>query len=473
MGAAALTSLAHLNRICNYAIAAGPTDYKALVCIFLGGGNDANNMIIPYSNSNPSGTKYSDYEAVRVTGGSGLGLLQTELLPITVKSFDATNPTFGFHKNMPELQARFNNSQIAAVCNVGPLVQPLTQTQYLGTGAKPYQLFSHSDQIAQWQSASSKNPSSTGWGGRISDVTTILNAVTGDPTGTRLPEITSIAGGSLFGNGATTAPLVIATAPTSLATALALTGFGTANDENARRSALNVLRTIDKGKTLVDKASSVTQQAVDIAAEFSTDPTLTTVFPNTTLGNQLKQIAKVIKLNQTSTLLGLNRQIFFCLLGGFDTHQNERTNQDNLLTQVSKALDAFYLALVELSVDSKVTTFTLSDFSRTFQPSGSGGIVGTDHAWGSHHLVMGGAVKGGDFYGTPGTNGTVFPTLQLGGPDDVGSGANQRGRWIPTTAVDQYGATLATWFGVSSTDLATVFPNLSAFSGSNSTLGFL
>src|SRR5262249_35591913 len=208
---------------------------------------------------------------------------------------------------------------------------------------------------------------------------------------------------------------------------LVLNGFGTAADEQARLSAMNSLRTIDRASPLVAAASDITQQALNLGKDFNIDPTLSTVFPNTTVGNQLKQVAKLIKFNFNSGAPALARQIFFCLLGGFDTHQGQVTTQSNLLTQVGQAMKAFYDATVELQVERQVVTFTLSDFGRTFQPAGSAGTVGSDHAWGNHHLVMGGSVVGGDFYGVAGSNGTAFPTLQLGGPDDT----DTRGRWIP------------------------------------------
>jgi uncharacterized protein (DUF1501 family) len=186
--------------------------------------------------------------------------------------------------------------------------------------------------------------------------------------------------------------------------------------------------------------------------------------PRTTLGNQLEQVAKMISIRSA---LGMSRQIFFCSLGGFDTHNGQVTGgapatgtHASLLAQLSGAMKTFYDATVSLGVASQVTTFTLSDFARTFVPNGT---LGTDHAWGSHHFVLGGSVRGGDFYGIPGSNGTVFPTLAANGPDDTDSGTNARGRWIPTTAVDQYGATLASWFGVSSTDVPAVFPNIGRF----------
>jgi uncharacterized protein (DUF1501 family) len=249
---------------------------------------------------------------------------------------------------------------------------------------------------------------------------------------------------------------------------LVLNGFGTAADEVARRRSLDLLRTIDGESSLVGATSRTTQQALDIGKAFSTDPTLATVFPNTTLGNQLKQVAKVIKFNATTPTLGLTRQIFFCQLGGFDTHQGQVNSQASLLTQVSQGIKAFYDATVELGLDRQITTFTLSDFGRTLQPAGTGaGVVGSDHAWGSHHFVVGGAVRGGDFYGVPGPNGTVFPVLQLSGPSDT----DTRGRWIPTASVEQYAATLASWYGVSGSDIPIVFPNISRFDTSN--LGFM
>jgi len=199
------------------------------------------------------------------------------------------------------------------------------------------------------------------------------------------------------------------------------------------------------------------------------DPVLTATFPNTGLGNQLKQVAKLIKIKDT---LGMHRQIFFCSLGGFDTHTNETNtdptqpnnagNQGNLLTQFSQAVRAFYDEITAQGNGSNVTLFTISDFGRTFQASGSGAAsVGTDHAWGSHAFIMGGGVLGGTFYG-------AYPTLDVNGPDDDGG---KRGRWIPTTSIDQYGATLASWFGVANAGLAAVFPNIGRFNQSN--LGFL
>jgi uncharacterized protein (DUF1501 family) len=337
----------------------------------------------------------------------------------------------------------------------------LTRQDYLNGAPRPYQLFSHSDQVAQWQTAISDRVGSSGWGGRAADLASV------HPSG--FPTITALSGG-IFTRGQTTSPLSIAPAPTALNQVLVLSGFSVppTADDVTRRTSMDFLRTIDTGNALVGGASRTTQQAVNIAQIFSSDVSLTTTFPNTTLGNQLLQVAKVIKFNATSPSLGLNRQIFFCQLGGFDTHQNQLTTQSNLLTQLSQALSAFHTATIELGMERQVTSFTLSDFGRTLQPAGTtANVVGSDHAWGNHHFVLGGAVNGGDFYGVAGPNGTVFPQLQLGGPSDT----DTRGRWIPTVSVEQYAATLARWYGVSDADLPLVFPNIGRFASAN--LGFM
>jgi uncharacterized protein (DUF1501 family) len=222
--------------------------------------------------------------------------------------------------------------------------------------------------------------------------------------------------------------------------------------------ALQQLLTLDTGAALVQQASTNMQQGMSNSATLkqalSGAKALTTTFPTSALGSQLRQIAQIIQIRGE---LGMNRQIFFCSLGGFDTHSGQLNIQDTLLAELDAALAAFVTATQELGVENNVTTFTESDFSRTMQPNSNGG---TDHAWGSHHLVTGGAVQGGDVYGK-------FPELALGGPNDAGTA----GRWIPTTALDQYGATLASWFGVASGDLSYVFPNLANFPSAN--VGFL
>ena len=425
------------------------SDYRALVCIFLGGGNDGNNVVVPATT-----TEYNQYAAAR--SAAGLAIAKDVLLPVTPSSLSAT---FGLHPSLADIHTLWSTQKLSVVCNVGPLVVPLTRTDYLGGAPRPYQLFSHSDQIAQWQTAISDRIGQTGWGGRTAD------RFPAAPSG--FPMITALSGG-IFTRGAATSPVTIPPAPTALNQVLVLNGFGSGSDDAARRRSMGFLRTIDTESSLVAALDRTTDQAVSIGSLLSADVTLGTVFPNTTLGNQLKQVAKVIKYNTGGSAFGVNRQIFFCQLGGFDTHQNQLSTQATLLTQVSQAVKAFYDATLEVGVDRQVTAFTLSDFGRTLQPAGAGAnVVGSDHAWGNHHFVVGGAVRGGDFYGVNGPGGTVFPVLQLSGPSDT----DNRGRWIPTASVEQYAATLASWYGVSQADLPLVFPNIDRFSSRD--LGFM
>ncbi len=430
-------------------------NYRALVCVFLQGGNDSNNMVIP------TDSFYTSYASQRPT----LAIPAGNIAAFANPPASLGGRTFGLHPNMPELKALYDANKMAVVTNVGPLVMPISQTEYVGnTKPKPYALFSHSDQVQAWQSGRADIKISTGWGGRASDAVATCNAGSGFPT------ITSISGQQTFAIGLQR-PLSIGTG--SLTSVLVLNGFSGSATDVARRASMDYLRSIDQTATMIAGASATTQQGVDIGADFTTDPTINTAFPNTGLGNQLKQVAKVIKLVQSSPSLNLSRQIFIVQQGGYDTHQNQRNDQDANLLDLSQSLNAFYNSTVELGLQENITAFTLSDFARTLQESGSGGGAGTDHGWGSHQLVVGDAVSGNNFYGTPnGSTGSIFPVLQPGGPDDTtASASNGRGRWIPTTGADQYGGTLAKWFGVADIDLSTVFPNAGNFGTMD--LGFM
>ncbi len=434
-GAAAFSRFGALN-----ALAQSAPDYKALVCVFMFGGNDGNNMVIPFDN-----TGYTAYFNAR-GGSASVALAQNTLLPIQ----PASSPTpFALHPRLTELQSLFNNGQMAVVANVGPLVAPTTRAQYQArTVAVPANLFSHSDQTNQWQTAMPNSNSPTGWAGRVADVVQSMNAGASYPT-----TIISLAGAPIFCNGQTTSPIAI--------TAGNLSGVSCSEGSSicsTRAAAAQQLLTFDSGVTLIQAASTVATRANQYTAVLTSAlnaaPALSTAFPTNGLGSQLKQVAQII---QVRGALGLKRQIFFVSIGGFDTHGGQVATQDSLFSQLSPALNAFYQATKEIGVDSQVTTFTQSDFSRTLQSNTDGG---TDHAWGNHHFVVGGAVKGNDMYGR-------FPVHALGGPDDAGS----NGRWIPSTSVDQYAATLASWFGVGSTDMPTVFPDLKNFTVQN--LGFV
>jgi uncharacterized protein (DUF1501 family) len=438
--------------------AAPANPYKALVCIFMFGGNDSNNMVVPMF---PTSSQLPGYNAYASTRGGSLALPQASLLPITPQSLGLQ---FGLHPAMTGLQALFTSGQLAVVCNAGPLNQPTVKAQYLADAAyRPYQLFSHSDQQSVWMSPRADIKTNIGWGGLYADALVSLN------TGSLFPASASIAGNNQFSKGVLSKPLSIAPAPTGLNRIFVLNGFSTSAADTARRTSMDTLRTFDTTIPLVKGASDVMQQAIDIGAALQVDPVVGT-FPNTGIGNQLKQVAKIIKLNQTS--LNVSRQVFFCSMGGFDTHQDQLAAHTTLYGQLSAAMTSFFGEMQSQGLQNAVTLFTQSDFGRTLAPSGSGTSVGSDHAWGSHHLVLGGAVRGGDFYGvalpsTNGGNGTVFPSLALGGAYDTDS----RGRWVPTVSLEQYAATLGQWFGVLPAALNTIFPNLYRFPTYD--LGFL
>ncbi|CAN5685968.1 DUF1501 domain-containing protein [soil metagenome] len=441
-------------------------DYKALVCIFLAGGNDGNNTVVPNHNSG-SVSNYAAYSAARNT--QGLAIAQNQLLPITVPRMG--NLAYGLHPSLGPVIGGNNGiheiwtqGKMAVVANCGTLVAPTTKTQYQQrTVPLPFQLFSHSDQVEQYQSGVAGSASYTGWGGRISDT------MTGSSNPSSLiPMITSINGAQLFTAGQTTLPLAIANANTGLNQVLNPQGYNNTAESQARLAAFNQLRMQDLGANYVAAASHITDQAMQANAALSTFNEVTVNFPTSNIGQQLKQVARLIKKRSDLTI---NRQIFYCQLGGFDTHNNQVTGQANLLSQLGQAMRAFYDEMGTQGEQSNVTMFTMTDFSRTLNPAGSGGAVGSDHAWANHLFVIGGSVIGGDFYGVNTSNGTPYPTLVFNGPDDADGGTNARGRWIPTTSVDQYAATLARWFGLAENNMPLVFPNIGNFGNSN--LGFM
>jgi uncharacterized protein (DUF1501 family) len=424
-----------------HALAQSPAPYQALVCIFLFGGNDANNLLI----SNDA-TGYNNYFTIRNPGG--VALFQADLLPIASKTQQNGQTSFGLHPSMSKLQALYTSGQLAFLANVGTLSQPVTRAQYLAPAPPvPAHLFSHADQQQQWQTLELDGFYRSGWAGRLADsVEPVFNM------NSVFPPITSVAGSAIFATGQSTSPYAVI--PLTPTTNLGLSGYG----GSGGLATVQQLLTFDTGVSLIQAASSVMVNTLAdskiLSAALNPTPTFTTVFPGTNLGNQLKQVAQIIKVHPA---LGLSRQVFFCSLGGFDTHSSQIALQGPLLQQLSDAMSAFYSATVELGLAQQVTTFTMSDFSRTFQP---GSNSGTDHGWGSVQMIVGGAVKGGDIYG-------ALPVFALGGPNDAGS----NGRWIPTTSIDQYGATLAQWFGVTAANLPPIFPNLANVTTKN--IGFV
>jgi len=428
------------------------SDYRALVCVFLNGGNDGNNMFVDLG-------QYGSYAAAR---GVDLTIPQGNLLQVT----PASGGSFGFHPSMPEIRTLFNAGRLAVLCNNGPLVEPLSQFTYInGTGKKPLQLFSHSDQVGLFQTAIANSVSQTGWGGRLADKTLGLNGAA------TFPNNISIAGVNLFLTGVDTRQLAVADSNTTVANVLQLNNApgATAAEISSRNTAFDALRSLDNNFKLIKAASDTRSSAIQTDLTLtSVSPVINTPFPNpsTSLSRQLLQVARLIKASTDPTAgINMKRQIFFTQIGGFDTHSGQLAGQASLLQQLSQAINAFFNATTELGLQDKVTLFTLSDFGRTLQSSGTLAQVGSDHGWGNHQFIVGGAVQGGMLYGS-------YPTLALGGPNDTNTpGSSARGRWIPTTSVEQYAATLATWYGLSSADLTAVFPLIGRFATPN--LGFM
>ncbi len=412
-----------------------PPDYKALVCIFLTGGNDGHNTIVPLSPA-----EFASYKNAR--GGLALPDSNGALLPVTTPG----GTPYGLNPGLAALQPLWAQGKMAVMANVGMLVQPVTRTQYLANSLPvPTNLFSHSDQAQQMQTGIPSSSGGTGWGGRSADLLQSLNGAATFPTAC------SISGPALFCTGN-------AIQSTSLFPGFNLDVDGMSlwpqSAADARKIGLQQIIKLDSGLALVQAANQARKDALTLNAMLTgAASTVKTQFPGTSLGVQLKQVASIISLRNAT---GMKRQVFFCSVGGFDTHSAQTWQQFDLLRQVGQALSAFYQSTVEMGVPDKVTSFTLSDFGRTLQPSGSG----CDHGWGNHHLILGDAVVGGNVYGT-------FPNLALGGPDDSGS----RGAMIPSTSTEQFGATFASWLGVPANLMTSVFGNIGNFSNTN--LGFL
>jgi len=442
-----------------------PNDYRALVCIFLVGGNDGNNSVIPvHSDANIS--NYAKYSALRMP--QGLAFQQNVPLPFPVPRMSnllyAFHPAFGVGTYNNGLYDLWLQNKMAIAMNVGTLIKPTTRAQILQVGHPlPYNMYSHSDQAAQHQIGRSDRQTSAGWGGLLADLRTLP-----DNPQASIPMITSVSGAQFFTAGQSTVPLAIAPAPIGLNEVLNPQGYDSTADSQAQYAAFNSLRSHDLNSDIVKAASHITNQSVSINGQLQSFQEITVAFPNSNIGNQLKQVARLIKKRSE---LNVNRQIFYCQINGFDTHNLQHPNQSLLLSQMSQAMRALYDEMVVQGLSDKVTQFTMSDFSRTMNPAGIGSGVGSDHAWGNCQFVVGGGVTGADFFGINTSNGTPHPTLVLDGPDDADFGTGARGRWIPTSSVEQYAATLARWFGLPEANFINVFPKISNFSNTN--LGFM
>lgn len=498
---AASTCLRDLHFI-NSALAAGPfTDYKALVCIFLAGGNDANNMVIP-----TVGSEYTNYANIRtsvlaIPNADGSGAAAQQLTKSGGGNYiDAAGHEYGLHPAMFEIAQMFNQSsgyndlgQVAAVLNVGNLVYPMTKAQYLANSiARPPQLFSHADQVTQWQTGIPDLPPNTGWGGRMADY---LHSTNPQANGLDvLSTCITIAGANTFQVGNSVQQYAVGTGgvvtlvnpsnPTvanvgrdaALKAILANNKLLGNHYTSSYAAALDHTIATGQGLSTGLSNSQMASYWSTVANWSKTASAHQVVTPNggstftSSLMQQLKMVAQIIEAGYRNAGvnggIGMKRQIFFVQIGGFDTHTGQTNvpsggsvlvgSHANLYADLSQSIWAFQKALKQIGITygdsdfvNRVTSFTASDFGRTFPSNG----LGSDHGWGSHHMIIGGAVKGRQTYGT-------FPTLAVGGPDDTSTG-----RWIPTTAVDQYAATIGKWIGLSNTELANVFPNLTRFPG--------
>lgn len=465
VGAAVTPTLRDL-RLINSALAADPpSDYKALVCLFLSGGNDSNNLIVPTDTES-----YAAYSAIRgnlALPSSALMTLRTGPNGSDPAYQDADGHTHGFHPSCGEFRTLFGEGKLAPVFNVGTLTRPLSRAEYLanGTGTRPPQLFSHSDQVTQWQTSIPDQPPITGWGGRVAD---LMNAWA-NPTG-KLSMSVSVNGANTLEVGNLISQYHVSTAGAVTLSGNLMTGssarvralrdiLALSSTNLQRRSYAEVVdRAIATGDLLNTSIAGTAMAADSPPGSW----VWTTPFPATSLGSQLKMIARLIAAKDG---FQMKRQIFFCSVGGYDTHTAQVTlspgldtttgTHANLLNDISECMYAFQRAMEQINASQSVTTFTASDFNRTF-PTNS---QGSDHGWGGHHLIMGGAVKGGQTYGH-------LPVFAINGPNDTSTG-----RWIPTLAVDQFSATLAKWFGVTPTDMPSIFPNVGRFSTGD--LGFM
>ena len=434
------------------------TDYKALVCVFLYGGNDYANTVVTYDDDS-----YNKYATIRGGSGQAGGGIAIPKADLAATLLNPTVPLaagrqYAMHPAMTGMANLFNTGKAAVQLNVGPLIVPLTRTQYNSSNRALYpippKLFSHNDQQSVWQSSSPEG-STVGWGGNLGDLALSSNT-------NSLFTCISVTGNAVFLSGDSALSYQVSTGG-----AIAINGVkNNIYGSTAVRSALTSLIQQTSPQVLENEYNRITTRAVTAESQITSGlagVTLATAFPaNNSLADQLKMVARLIGARST---LGSKRQVFMVSLGGFDLHDNLISQQPTLMKRVSEAMSAFYDATVELGVADKVTAFTASDFGRTLSSNGDG----SDHGWGSHHFMVGGAVKGRAFYGKA-------PPVSITNTADANDQWHVgQGRLLPSTSVDQYAATLAKWFGVSNTELAGVLPNLSHFGGADypTDLGFM
>lgn len=427
------------------AAAANASDYKAIVCVFLYGGNDYANTLVPYD-----AASYNAYYALRSKLAYQQSALTGTLLNTAAPPVDVNGVAhqYALAPELAPLLPIFNAGKMGVLLNVGTLVQPTSKQQYLAKSVPlPSKLFSHNDQQSEWQSSMPEGATS-GWGGRLGD---LFESGNGNATFTCI----NVSGNAVFLSGKQAVQYQVSTKGSVPFAGLQSPLFGSASCS----SALQQLLTQPHGHVMQSDYARVTQRAISandvLTSALAGAPAINTPFPaNSNLGDQLKMVARMIS---SASALGAKRQVFFVSMGGFDTHDGLVSVHPGLLKGVADAMAAFYQSTVELGVANQVTAFTASDFGRTL----SGNNDGSDHGWGSMHFMLGGAVKGGRYYGKA-------PVVASDGPDDVG-----QGRLLPTTSIEQYAATLGSWLGVSNNDLLAMLPNLANYNASARNLGFV
>ena len=458
----ASTLLPQLNLISSALAQTTVPGYKALVCVYFAGGNDAWNFLMPYDQA-----RYNVYAASRsgvYNAGNNPGGLAIDRTALANTTISDVSGSYALHPstvnrtgpNQAGLRTLYTQGKLALINNIGTLIQPITKTEYNANPAlRPPQLYSHSDQENLWQIGRTTS-SSRGWGGQVADLVRAGNS------NQLLSPCISIGGGNRFEVGASTFPYQMSSSGVTN-----VSGTGTSGASFQRATALQQMLDASYPSPYQDEYKKILGRSRDLYSLLNTGlatggiGNVTTDFPNESLANQLKMVARMIKLSRdTSFDIQHSRQIYYVRIGGFDMHDNlmsTGTNgHANLLARVSQALGEFWASLGEIGAQSEVTTFTMSEFARTLSTNGNG----SDHAWGSVNMIMGGAVQGGKLYG-------AFPDQTLNGPVSL-----SRGQFVPSTSVDQMAATLARWMGVTSnSDLNTIFPNLANFSSNN--LGFM
>ncbi len=416
-------------------------NYKALVCILFGGGNDSYNMLVPMDNA-----AYQEYTITR----SNQALAKNTLLPLSPLA--GNQQPLGFHPSMPEVQQLFNSGRLSVIANIGTLIEPTTTTNVFSGSAKlPLGLFSHADQIQQWQTSVPQSRNANGWGGRVADILQSMN------TNQNISMSISLAGRNVFQSGNRTSEYTIRPDGNG---SIGIDGYEEEGFyQQVRRSAIDSLLEQQYSDIFTKTYADVIRNAQDSHELFSGavgQVNLGTTFSETYLSQSLQMVAKTIAARNT---LGVSRQTFFVSYDGWDHHDELLNAQSTMLREVSQAFGEFNAALEELGLANDVTTFTISDFARTLTSNGNG----TDHGWGGNVMVMGGAVQGGQVYGE-------YPSLGLNSALEIGNGV-----LVPTLSTDEYFAELASWFGVSNGDLSNIFPNLTNFyvPGATPPIGFM